>query len=179
MLFRMLHPFRPCNSKVHWYRRLGLRHETQHLPKELSDKQPADILQYTKSHSEEVEAEYQQVLAYADENRRYWESIRNQMPKLYEYLGIIIYFWSNEHEPIHVHGEYQGKENKAELFIEDGKVSTIRFDKVKGHKPLDGNELKDFEIFVRSYADEIVRKWIDYFILHKKVGFERITRRIK
>ena len=107
------------------------------------------------------------------------ESIRNQMPKLYEYLGIIIYFRSNEHEPIHVHGEYQGKENKAELFIEDGKVSTIRFDKVKGHKPLDGNELKDFEIFVRSYADEIVRKRIDYFILHKKVGFERITRRIK
>lgn len=102
-----------------------------------------------------------------------------KMPKLYEYLGIIIYFWSNEHEPIHVHGEYQGKESRAELFIENGKVSEIRFGKVKGHKPLDGNELKDFEIFVRSYADEIVQKWIDYFILHKKVSFERITRRIK
>ena len=76
--FGILHPFRPCNSKVHWYRRLGLRHETQHLPKELSDKQPADILQYTKSHSEEVEAEYQQVLAYADENRRYWEKRKNE-----------------------------------------------------------------------------------------------------
>lgn len=25
------------------------------------------------------------------------------MPKLYEYLGIIIYFWSKEHEPIHVY----------------------------------------------------------------------------
>ena len=26
------------------------------------------------------------------------------MPKLYEYLGIVVYFYSNEHEPIHVHG---------------------------------------------------------------------------
>jgi len=47
------------------------------------------------------------------------------MPKLYEYLGIIIFFWSNEHEPIHVHGEYQGRESKAEIIVEDGKVVRI------------------------------------------------------
>ncbi len=35
------------------------------------------------------------------------------MPKLYEYLGIVIFFYSNEHEPVHVHGRYQGKESKA------------------------------------------------------------------
>ena len=28
-----------------------------------------------------------------------------EMPKLFEYLGIVILFYSNEHEPIHVHGE--------------------------------------------------------------------------
>lgn len=101
------------------------------------------------------------------------------MPKLYEYLGIVIYFWSNEHEPIHVHGEYQGKESKAELHVENGKVSEIRIQKVRGHQPLEPNILRDFEAFVNTYADKIVQKWIDYFILHKKVSFERITRRIK
>jgi Domain of unknown function (DUF4160) len=25
------------------------------------------------------------------------------MPKIFEYLGIILFFYSNEHEPIHVH----------------------------------------------------------------------------
>ncbi len=25
------------------------------------------------------------------------------MPKIYEYLGFIFFFYSNEHEPIHVH----------------------------------------------------------------------------
>ena len=47
------------------------------------------------------------------------------MPKLYEYFGIIVLFYSNEHEPIHVHGKYQGRESKAELIIEHGRVVEI------------------------------------------------------
>lgn len=27
------------------------------------------------------------------------------MPKIFEYLGILIFFYSNEHEPVHVHGK--------------------------------------------------------------------------
>jgi hypothetical protein len=47
------------------------------------------------------------------------------MPKLYEYLGIVIFFWSDEHEPIHVHGRYQGAEIKAEFIVEDGEIKEI------------------------------------------------------
>jgi len=33
--------------------------------------------------------------------------VKNKMmPKIYEYLGILIFFYSNEDEPIHVHGKY-------------------------------------------------------------------------
>lgn len=101
------------------------------------------------------------------------------MPKLYEYLGIIIFFWSNEHEPIHVHGEYQGRESKAEIIVEDGEIVRINIGKVKGHRPLEAGELKTFENFVAHKAHDIVQKWIDYFVLHKKIKFERITRRMK
>ncbi|WP_417912148.1 DUF4160 domain-containing protein [Candidatus Electronema sp. TJ] len=100
------------------------------------------------------------------------------MPKLYEYLGIIIYFWSNEHEPVHVHGGCQDRESKAELFIENGGVTEIRITDVKGRKPLDTAELRHFEKLVHQKADEIVQKWIDYFVLHKKVEFERISERL-
>ena len=31
-------------------------------------------------------------------------------------------FYSNEHEPIHVHGQCQGRESKAEIIVENGKV---------------------------------------------------------
>ncbi|HCG5141951.1 TPA: DUF4160 domain-containing protein, partial [Vibrio parahaemolyticus] len=39
------------------------------------------------------------------------------MPKIYEYLGIVLFFYSNEHEPIHIHGKFQGKESKAEIHL--------------------------------------------------------------
>jgi len=39
----------------------------------LTVKQTSDILGYIETHSEEVETEYAQVLAYAEEIRQYWE----------------------------------------------------------------------------------------------------------
>ena len=33
------------------------------------------------------------------------------MPKIFEYFGFIFYFYSNEHEPIHVHVIHGGKES--------------------------------------------------------------------
>jgi len=67
------------------------------------------------------------------------------MPKLYEYFGILVLFYSNEHEPIHVHGHCQGRESKAELMVENGKVVQIVYSTVKGRRPLSQAELKNFQ----------------------------------
>lgn len=101
------------------------------------------------------------------------------MPKIFEYLGILIFFYSNEHEPIHVHAKYDGCESKAEFYIVDGKIVEIRIKQIKGLRPLTGPKLNDFEDFLEQYADKIVQKWIDYFIYHKDVKFEKINTRIK
>ncbi|MBF0352603.1 MAG: DUF4160 domain-containing protein [SAR324 cluster bacterium] len=101
------------------------------------------------------------------------------MPKLYEYFGIIIFFYSNEHEPIHVHGRYQGKESKAEIIIQEGEILEIRIEEVMGKRPLDSVQLNDFRKFVQYYADNIVQKWIDYFVFHRKVMTEKIAGRLK
>ncbi|EIY8044138.1 DUF4160 domain-containing protein [Vibrio vulnificus] len=47
------------------------------------------------------------------------------MPKIYEYLGIILFFYSNEHEPIHIHGKFQGKESKAEIHLKNGALQKL------------------------------------------------------
>ncbi len=40
------------------------------------------------------------------------------MPKLYEYFGFYVLFYSNEHEPIYVHGiDPDGRELKAEIIV--------------------------------------------------------------
>ena len=101
------------------------------------------------------------------------------MPKIYVYCGIVIIFYSNEHEPVHVHGKYQGKESKAELIIKEGKVESVVIKSVKGRAPLSPNILRDFEKFVNVYADKIVQKWIDYFVLHKQISCEIIERKVK
>ena len=100
------------------------------------------------------------------------------MPKLYEYFGLIILFYSNEHEPIHVHGKYQGYESKADIIVINGQVTDIYFSSVRGKKTLPRTQMKKFETVVEHYAKEIVQKWIDYFVLHKTISPEKITRKI-
>jgi len=101
------------------------------------------------------------------------------MPKLYEYFGLIIMFYANEHEPVHVHGKFQGRESRAEIIVLNGVVSEIRYSAVAGRDPLGTNEMRHFEEVVSARADDIITKWIDFFVLHKSITPERITRRLK
>lgn len=88
-------------------------------------------------------------------------------------------FYANEHDPVHVHGKSQGRETRAEIIVIEGVVREIRYAPVLGRAPLDGNEMRFFEELVSARADEIVAKWIDFFVLHKSIKPERITRRLK
>lgn len=101
------------------------------------------------------------------------------MPKLYEYLGIIILFYANEHEPVHVHGRKAGKESKAEITVKDGTEYIISIKTISGKPPLDNNDLKAFKNFVTVYAEKIVQKWIDFFVLNKPVYPEIIHQKVK
>jgi hypothetical protein len=100
------------------------------------------------------------------------------MPKLYEYFGLIFLFYSNEHEPIHVHGKYQDKESKAEILFENGKFKEIIIKEVAGKQPLDIQSMKKFKKIVELYRDDIVRKWIDFFIYNIEFSSEKITKKI-
>eukprot|EP00747_Dinoflagellata_sp_TGD_P189640 gnl/TRDRNA2_/TRDRNA2_50194_c0_seq1.p1 gnl/TRDRNA2_/TRDRNA2_50194_c0~~gnl/TRDRNA2_/TRDRNA2_50194_c0_seq1.p1 ORF type:complete len:102 (+),score=0.97 gnl/TRDRNA2_/TRDRNA2_50194_c0_seq1:103-408(+) len=100
------------------------------------------------------------------------------MPKLYEYFGLIILFYSNEHEPIHVHGKYQDQESKAEIIFEAGKFKEVRITSVKGKKPLNTTYRKKLKIVVEHFRDDIVRKWIDFFVYNVEVKSEVITKKI-
>ena len=96
------------------------------------------------------------------------------MPKLYEYFGLTVLFYSNEHEPIHVHGKYQDRESKAEIIFENGKFVEIRSVKSLENVRLIGEDKQ----LVELYRDDIVHKWIDFFIYNKPVLSEMITKKI-
>lgn len=71
------------------------------------------------------------------------------MPKIYEYFGFIFFFFSNEHEPIHVHVTMSDKDAKSA------------------------------EDFIRAYYKNIVEKWMNFFVLKKKVRCTQITKKVK
>jgi len=80
------------------------------------------------------------------------------MPKIFEYFGIVIYFYSNEHEPIHVHAQKGEFESKAEFYITNGEIIRVEITNVQGRKPIKGTVLKDFKTFLSHYSEEIVIK---------------------
>lgn len=110
---------------------------------------------------------------------KYLNLNKNFMPKIFEYLGIIIFFYSNEHEPVHVHAQKGENESKAEFLLKDGVIDEIVITNIKGKQPLSGTDLKNLKHFFELYANEIVKKWIDYFVLHKTVEFEKISKKVK
>jgi hypothetical protein len=100
------------------------------------------------------------------------------VPKIFEYFGIIIFFYSNEHDPIHVHAQKGEYETKAEFFLLNGEITEIKLSAVKGRKSLKSGDLRDFKLFLSNYSEKIVEKWVDFFVYHKNVSFEKITTKL-
>lgn len=101
------------------------------------------------------------------------------MPKLYEYFGMVFLMFSNEHSPIHVHVRYGASESVIELIMLDGELVDVVFRKLSNKRALPIAQQHEAELFVRAKAMDIIRKWNDYFVLHKRVAPERVTKRIK
>lgn len=97
------------------------------------------------------------------------------MPKIYQYLGMVFYFWANEHPPIHVHVQYGSYESIFELITENGKVTGYkrRRSKVKELPPA---QLKSAEKLISKMKTDIAKKWIDYFVYKKNIKIYKISK---
>ena len=63
--------------------------------------------------------------------------------------------------------------------VEDGEVVRVMFRKLSNKRMLSPAQQREAERFVKAKAGDIARKWNEYFVLHKHVAPERITKRIK
>ncbi len=63
--------------------------------------------------------------------------------------------------------------------MENGAVSNINVRDKKGVPPLSSKEKRQAEAFVREYADNIVAKWVNFFIKKKRVVCTTIKKRMK
>lgn len=101
------------------------------------------------------------------------------MPKIYEYLGIIFFFYSNDHLPIHVHAKFAEFETKFDLIFENGTLKDVKPKKVKGKEKLPLQKEKEAIKFIGKYYKEIVEKWNQFFVLkYTNNLFEKITQKL-
>ena len=75
------------------------------------------------------------------------------MPTLFILFGYRFFFWSNEHEPVHVHiikGDSEAKYNVLNIEL----VTNHGFKK---------NELRLIESIIEENRDIIIERWKEYF----------------
>ena len=100
------------------------------------------------------------------------------MPKIFEYFGLIFYFYSNKHEPIHVHVTLGECETIFELIIVNGELEKIRRRGKKGVDLLSEKDAKIAEAFIYKYEKNIIEKWINFFVLRKQIRSTIIKKKI-
>lgn len=100
------------------------------------------------------------------------------MPKIFEYFGFIFYFYSNEHEPIHVHVLHGGKESIFDLIMMNGELVDIQAREKKGAEPLPEKDKRTAEAFIRKYHKNIIDKWVKFFVLKQSVRSTNIRKKL-
>lgn len=100
------------------------------------------------------------------------------MPKIFEYFGFIFLFYSNEHEPIHVHVMKDGHEAIFEIILENGELVEIHRRNSNKIPPLSEKDATTAEAFVKKYYKNIVDKWVNFFIYKKRIRSTKITKKI-
>lgn len=81
------------------------------------------------------------------------------MPEIFRELGYVFKFYSNDHEPIHVHVVKAG--NEAIFEVSENSI------KLKANYGMKNNELKVVAVLAEANKEQIIRVWTDFFINKK------------
>ena len=100
------------------------------------------------------------------------------MPKIFEYFGFIFYFYSNEHEPIHVHVMHGTRESIFDLIIMDGELAELHVREKRGAEPLPEKDKRTAEAFIRKYHKNIIDKWVRFFVMKQSIRSTNIKKKI-
>ncbi len=79
------------------------------------------------------------------------------MPELFRFFGFTFFFYSREHEPIHVHVE--GSEGKA-IFDYDETTDTFI---VRERVNIKNNDMKRIKRVIEENQDIILKRWKEHF----------------
>ena len=77
------------------------------------------------------------------------------MPEIFRFYGFSFFFYSREHEPIHVHVE--GNDGYAVYDLENGSFVLREKQNIKS------NDQKKIEAVIEENKDIIIKRWKEHF----------------
>jgi len=98
------------------------------------------------------------------------------MPQIYRYLNMVFAFVSSgEHLPPHVHvTDAEGNISIFDLIIEDEVLIDIKVRGKAGFDPISTKNQGIVKSFIRIYYTRIIEKWVEHFVMNKKIKIETI-----
>lgn len=101
------------------------------------------------------------------------------MPTLYEYFGIYIYFFSNDHLPVHIHVRSQTGSCKVIFAVEYGKILRYDIYQIGKKKMPSTSDIKKLKELLSHHGNDVIKKWREFYIDRKIISPVRITKRLK
>ena len=101
------------------------------------------------------------------------------MITLFNYYNLRIHFVKIDCTPLHVYGNRGQKSSIAQIKFNKGLFDKIIVNEHSGFAPLDPQDLDKMQLLIMNNMDEIIKRWIDFYIFDRPIEEEMITSRIE
>lgn len=80
---------------------------------------------------------------------------------------------------MHLHVRSGSREGIIMVLLVEGRLVEMRWRPKRSAPVLNEKERREAETFVRAMKDNIIAKWTAFYLEHRRISPQRITRRLK
>lgn len=102
-----------------------------------------------------------------------------KMISLFDYYDLKIHFRKKDLEPLHVYGSRGDRYSVAKIIFENGLFERIDVSSVPDYEELDEIDTNKMRLLILNHLDEVIKRWIDFYLYKKDVEEEIITQKIE
>lgn len=100
---------------------------------------------------------------------------------LFDYMGLRIYISRRDREPLVFYGHVENCEKLSKIIVhlDNGLFKGYEMARIDGLPALDEKDQQKLMDIIDYNLNDIIKYWIDFFVYHKDVPFEKILKPIQ
>lgn len=101
------------------------------------------------------------------------------MISILDYFGLKLHFVKKDKIPVHIYATRGDQSCIAHVIFKGGLFERIELQKREGFDSLDNTDSNRMELLIMNHLDEVVKRWIDFYIFDRPIEEELVTQRIE